>query len=86
MGQRALIRFWHAHEGTTAVEYAVLVSLLLLVCIGGINTLAQSVARPVQSTSQQIESFGGSGVKVNKSRNAVPRPQAVRPRSKADRP
>lgn len=86
MGQRALIRFWHAHEGTTAVEYAVLVSLLLLASIGGINTLAQGVARPIQSTSQQIEFVSGGGVRVNSSRKVPPAPKSVRTRAKGERP
>lgn len=84
MGHCALVRLLKARDGTTAVEYAVLVALVLLACIGGINALGQSIARPMQDASQQIKVIGGGGVKVNKSRGTALSPKAKRQSSGRD--
>ncbi|MCO8120333.1 Flp family type IVb pilin [Stieleria sp. TO1_6] len=43
--------FWREEEGTTAVEYAVMLALIVAVCLGSIATL----------TNETEESFNRSG-------------------------
>jgi Flp pilus assembly pilin Flp len=78
MGHRALVRLIAAREGTTAVEYAVLVAFALLACISCVNVLAEGVFRPIHHTSQQIELNGGGGVKVNKPSKTAAKRKASR--------
>lgn len=35
-------QFLHAEDGPTAVEYAVMLALIIVVCIGAITTLGQN--------------------------------------------
>ncbi len=43
--------FWSDEDGTTAVEYAVMLALIVAVCVGAISTL----------TSETKDSFDKSG-------------------------
>ena len=38
---RHVVRFMKAEDGPTAVEYAVMLALIIVVCIGAITTLGQ---------------------------------------------
>jgi pilus assembly protein Flp/PilA len=40
--QAALIRFLQAEDGPTAVEYAVMLALIVVVCISAITTLGNN--------------------------------------------
>jgi pilus assembly protein Flp/PilA len=37
-----MVRFLKAEDGPTAVEYAVMLALIIVVCIGAITTLGQN--------------------------------------------
>ena len=54
---RRLIRH---DDGATAVEYAVMLALILLVCIGSIALLGTSTASTWLNNSNAIESATGS--------------------------
>ena len=38
----AVVRFMEREDGPTAVEYAVMLALIIVVCIGAITTLGQN--------------------------------------------
>jgi pilus assembly protein Flp/PilA len=38
----ALVRFLNSEDGPTAVEYAVMLALIVVVCLGAITTLGQN--------------------------------------------
>ena len=38
----AVVRFIEREEGPTAVEYAVMLALIIVVCIGAVTTLGQN--------------------------------------------
>ena len=38
---KSVVRFVKAEDGPTAVEYAVMLALIIVVCIGAITTLGQ---------------------------------------------
>jgi pilus assembly protein Flp/PilA len=42
MTSRHLVRFLKAEDGPTAVEYAVMLALIVVVCIGAITTLGNN--------------------------------------------
>jgi|GEM_PF-6817584 len=48
-------------DGPTSVEYAVVIALILLVCIGAVNSVGNSLSESVQSSSDQIGKYTGSG-------------------------
>jgi len=50
-------RFAQAEEGPTAVEYAVMVALIVLVCFAAIGSVGTNTAPHFQRTAQ---SLGGS--------------------------
>ena len=54
--------FWNfakREEGPTAVEYAVLLALVLVVCIGAVTTLGKNANKSFSSVGSAI-SVGGS--------------------------
>ena len=53
---RSLVSFLKKDDGPTAVEYAVMLALIIVVCIAAITTLG--------STTNETFSFVGSSVKV----------------------
>jgi pilus assembly protein Flp/PilA len=52
---RRLVRFLRAEDGPTAVEYAVMLSLIIVVCIAAITTMGKN--------ANQAFSYVGSNVK-----------------------
>lgn len=55
-------RFVRRNEGATAVEYAVMLALIFLVCIGAIYTLGQNTMTSWQNSSSSINNaVSGSG-------------------------
>jgi pilus assembly protein Flp/PilA len=52
LGQ-AIVRFLKAEDGPTAVEYAVMLALIIVVCIGAITTLGTNA-------NQTFTSVGGA--------------------------
>ena len=57
----SILRFLRAERAATAVEYAVLVGLILLACITGIMLVGQWTATSYSTTSQSIDSAIQSG-------------------------
>jgi pilus assembly protein Flp/PilA len=52
---RSLVSFLKAEDGPTAVEYAVMLALIIVVCLAAITTLG--------STTNETFSFVGSSIK-----------------------
>lgn len=55
---RILRRLLRSDDGPTAVEYAVLLALVLLVCIGAVKSVGSAVSASLENTAQLIG--GGS--------------------------
>ena len=55
-----LIRFLRAEDGPTAVEYAVMLALIIVVCIGAITTLGNNAKDNFENVSLNGV-LGGSG-------------------------
>ena len=53
---KSMVNFLKAEDGPTAVEYAVMLALIIVVCIAAVTTLGQNV--------NSTFSFVGSSVKV----------------------
>ena len=68
---KSLVSFLKKEDGPTAVEYAVMLALIIVVCIAAITTLG--------SNANETFSFVGSSIKV---RQAERRPGSGRPRSR----
>ena len=49
-----IVRFLTAEDGPTAVEYAVILMLILLVCLSAITIFGQSTADSLQNSSDSI--------------------------------
>ena len=53
-----LVKFVKAEDGPTAVEYAVMLALIIVVCIGAITTLGGNASKTFQNVATTI---GGTG-------------------------
>ena len=51
MWYRTVKRFLVAEDGPTAVEYAVMLALIIVVCIGAITTLGQNASNTFNNVS-----------------------------------
>jgi pilus assembly protein Flp/PilA len=56
----AIGRFLRSEEGPTAVEYAILLALILLVCLTGIRLLGTQASGSYSSSSSAISQATGS--------------------------
>jgi pilus assembly protein Flp/PilA len=54
-----IVRFLKAEQGPTAVEYAMLLMLIFLVCISVIVLLGQSTTRSFDHSGKQMKSAMG---------------------------
>lgn len=52
---RYLLRFLRNEDGPTAVEYAVMLALILLACMAGIQALTQETAASYNRSSSAID-------------------------------
>ncbi len=52
---RMIFRFLVAEEGPTAVEYAVMLMLVFLVCLSAIGLLGQSASTSFENSSTSIQ-------------------------------
>lgn len=57
---RHLIKFLKEEDGPTAVEYAVLLALIVIACIGAVNTMAQATADSFDDSAAQLNGAFGS--------------------------
>jgi len=48
---KRLVRFLRAEDGPTAVEYAVMLALIVVVCIGAITTLGGNASSTFENTA-----------------------------------
>ncbi len=53
-----LARFLRDEDGPTAVEYAVMLALIIVVCIGAITALGTNASNTFSFVSTQIEGSG----------------------------
>jgi pilus assembly protein Flp/PilA len=51
---RSVVNFVKAEDGPTAVEYAVMLALIIVVCIGAVTALGTSASSTFQSVSGTI--------------------------------
>src|SRR5436305_12768589 len=68
---RAAVEFLQGESGPTAVEYAVMLALIVVVCIGSITPLGQNA----NTTFNNVEMDGGSGSGDTTTNHAGPDPQ-----------
>jgi len=50
----AVVRFIEKEDGPTAVEYAVMLALIVVVCLGAITTLGQNANQTFNNTALNI--------------------------------
>jgi pilus assembly protein Flp/PilA len=55
-----LVRFLKQEDGPTAVEYAVMLALIIVVCIAAITTLGSNANNTFSSVAGTVESTEGS--------------------------
>ena len=58
---KKLQRFLVSEEGPTAVEYAVMLALIVIVCLGAITSLGLNAGASFLDSSDQMASFGLGG-------------------------
>ena len=58
---QALRRFLEEEDGPTAVEYAVMLALIIVVCIGAITTLGNNAKSTFNNVALNGAIAGGSG-------------------------
>lgn len=51
---------WHDEEGTTAVEYAVMLALIIAVCIGSVATLTEETKKSFDASGAAIAGAMGN--------------------------
>jgi pilus assembly protein Flp/PilA len=56
-----LVKFLKAEEGPTAVEYAVMLALIIVVCIGAITTLGNNANGTFSNVALNGTLVGGTG-------------------------
>ena len=54
--QQALVNFLKSEDGPTAVEYAVMLALIIVVCIAAISALGSNASNTFQSVGNTVNS------------------------------
>ncbi len=54
--QRWLSKLWHDEDGPTAVEYAVMLALIIIVCLTAISTLGNNANSTFKTVSAKLGS------------------------------
>jgi pilus assembly protein Flp/PilA len=52
-------KFLREEDGPTAVEYAVMLALIIAVCIGAVNTMAHATADSFDSSAKELAGIFG---------------------------
>jgi len=52
--------FLHEEDGPTAVEYAVMLSLIIVVCIVAVRAIGTSASSTFQRVATEIQNAGGA--------------------------
>jgi pilus assembly protein Flp/PilA len=58
--RKATANFFAEEDGATAVEYAVMLALIIAVCIGSVNVLAQNTGQSFNDSSDAIAAAFGN--------------------------
>jgi pilus assembly protein Flp/PilA len=58
---QALQRFLRDEDGPTAVEYAVMLALIVVVCLSGISLIGQYAFNSFMNSADAINSAAGGG-------------------------
>ena len=53
---QSMVRFLKAEEGPTAVEYAVMLALIIVVCLVAIGNIGKGASQTFQSVAQSLGS------------------------------
>ncbi|NLE39558.1 MAG: Flp family type IVb pilin [Pirellulaceae bacterium] len=54
-------RFLVSEDGPTAVEYAVMLALIIVVCLAAVQTIGQNANTTFETVGAQLEGTGGGG-------------------------
>lgn len=54
MMRRFLRRFWEDESGPTAVEYAIMLALIIGVCVGAVRTMSTAAKNSFDKSAQEI--------------------------------
>jgi len=57
---RSIVRFLKREDGPTAVEYAVMLALIVVVCIAAITTLGSNANNTFSNVARRASPAGGS--------------------------
>ena len=57
---RSLVKFLKREDGPTAVEYAVMLALIIVVCIAAITTLGSNANNTFSNVADKAAPAGGS--------------------------
>ncbi len=60
MPMQRIIRFLQSEEGPTAVEYAVMLALILLACLAAVTLVGSATSSSFNSTNNSIQAAMGS--------------------------
>jgi pilus assembly protein Flp/PilA len=58
--QNALVKFLKSEDGPTAVEYAVMLALIIVVCITAVTTLGSNANKTFTSAGAAVNVSGSS--------------------------
>jgi len=58
--QEKILRFIHSEDGPTAVEYAVMVALIIVVAIGAVSLLGQKTSSTFNTAATKISTTTAS--------------------------
>ena len=58
--RKAILTFLKSEDGPTAVEYAVMLAMIVIACIGAVNGLANATADSFDQSANNISSALGS--------------------------
>lgn len=57
---KSVLKFLRSEDGPTAVEYAVLLAMIVLACIGAVNGLANATAQSFDDSAAELNTAFGS--------------------------
>lgn len=58
--KKLLLRLFVEEDGPTAVEYAVLLALIIVACLATVHTMANSTAASYNNSANELQSVLGS--------------------------
>jgi pilus assembly protein Flp/PilA len=50
-----LKKLWREEDGPTAVEYAVMLALIVVACLGAVNAMATATANSFDTSAQELD-------------------------------